>query len=111
MPAASIAFKINAGGVKPLWSRDGSELFYLEGESPSRLMSVAIETSESRFSVGERTRVMEWPYVSSHDGRTYDVSPDGQRFLAIKVNLGTVDDWIVVVQNWFEELNSRVPTE
>lgn len=101
----------NAGGFKPLWSRDGRELFYLEGESPSSLMSVTVESSESGLNLGERDRIMEWPYERSYDGRSYDVSLDGQRFLAIKENPGAFDDWIVVVQNWFEELESRVPTE
>jgi len=98
-----------AGGFKPLWSRDGRELFYLEGESPTSLMSVAIDPSESSLNVGERSRVMAWLYDRPYDGRTYDVSLDGQRFLAIKENPGTADDWIVVVQNWFEELRERVP--
>jgi len=100
----------NAGGFKPLWSRDGRELFYLEGESRTFLMSVAIGPSESSLNVGERSRIMAWLYDRPYDGRTYDVSLDGQRFLAIKENPGTADDWIVVVQNWFEELRERVPT-
>ena len=43
--------------------------------------------------------------------RTYDVSPDGQRFLM--VTTGEVDDAetfrIQVVQNWHQELLERVP--
>jgi hypothetical protein len=42
----------------------------------------------------------------------YDVSPDGQRFLMIKLNEQTPSSsvtQIVVVQNWFEELKRRVP--
>ncbi|MCZ6498261.1 MAG: hypothetical protein O6765_06015 [Gammaproteobacteria bacterium] len=101
----------NAGGFKPLWSRDGRELFYIEGESPARLIRVLIETDGTNFAIGARMPLMDWPYDSSYDGRTYDISPDGQRFLALKENSNTVDDWIVVVQNWFEELRSRVPTE
>ncbi len=44
--------------------------------------------------------------------RTLDVSLDGQRFLMIKQNVNAVDvsRSIIVVQNWFEELNRRVPT-
>ena len=44
--------------------------------------------------------------------RTYDVSPDGRRFLMIK-NANTPGQTsaprIVVVRNWFEELERRVP--
>jgi hypothetical protein len=47
-------------------------------------------------------------------GRTYDVSPDGQRFLMIKAS-GESNDMsapmsIIVVQNWTEELKRLVPT-
>ena len=39
-------------------------------------------------------------------GRSYDISPDGQRFLMIKENgaEGTAPASIVVVQHWVEEL-------
>jgi hypothetical protein len=45
-------------------------------------------------------------------GRTYDISPDGRRFLMIKENRSaeTGPRNLVVVQNWFEELRQRVPT-
>ena len=46
--------------------------------------------------------------------RTYDVSPDGQRFLMIKVGGGSDQTApttnIVVIQHWFEELKRLVPT-
>jgi hypothetical protein len=45
-------------------------------------------------------------------GRTYDVSPDGQRFLMIKFSAADQARGVnnlVVVQNWFEELKARVP--
>ena len=108
----------NAGGRRPLWSRDGRELFYLEppaGGGPPRLMSAAVQVSEI-FGVDARTPVMDWPYVQPLNlftGRTYDVSLDGQRFLAVK-DIETNDGEspsIVVVQNWFTELERLVPTE
>ena len=46
--------------------------------------------------------------------RTYDVSPDGKRFLMIKEGGGPdqtpAPPSIVVVQNWLEELKRLVPT-
>jgi hypothetical protein len=45
------------------------------------------------------------------DGRTYDVSPDGRRFLAVKTldaaGGGAVPE-ITVVLNWFEEIRQRM---
>jgi serine/threonine protein kinase len=46
-------------------------------------------------------------------GRTYDVSPDGQKFLMIKdpatTNANTTRRSMIVVLNWFAELQQRVP--
>jgi serine/threonine-protein kinase len=98
-----------AGGTRPLWSRNGRELFYL---APSgALMSVAI-TAGATWSAGRPVHLFEGAYYFPQGGamgRTYDVSPDGKRFLMIK----SADDSprrIVIVQNWLEELKRLVPT-
>jgi hypothetical protein len=45
-------------------------------------------------------------------GSTYDISPDGERFLMIKESAGDAisSPERILVQNWFEELKARVPT-
>jgi hypothetical protein len=43
-------------------------------------------------------------------GTMFDVSPDGQRFLMVESSQAPAATQITVVQNWFEELNRRVPT-
>ena len=93
--------------MEPLWSIDGSELFYREGR---RMMSVSID-SES----GLRPRpevVFEGTYLPpGAGGRNYDVAPDG-RFLMLKAADETGEAppaQITVVLNWFEELTARVP--
>ena len=45
--------------------------------------------------------------------RMYDVSADGSRFLMIKGPFSRTDttSTIVVVQNWFEELNRLLPSK
>jgi hypothetical protein len=46
------------------------------------------------------------------DRRTYDVSPDGRRFLMIKLAANEVTaPQIVVVHNWLEELKRLVPQD
>ena len=101
------------GGTRPLWARSGKELFYL-GPSGA-VMSAAVEGG-STFRAGNPTRLFEGRYFMSATsaGRTYDVSPDGQRFLMIKVGDGADETAapasLIVVQNWFEELKRLVPT-
>ena len=75
-------------------------------------MGVAIQAGAT-FAAGAPGKVLAGAYVAPLNGRTYDVSPDGRRFLMIKeVDQGQTSSTqqIVVVQNWFEELRRRVPT-
>jgi len=103
----------NGGGTRPLWARDGSELFYLD--SSGRLMSVPVRIEEASFDFGNLEVVMEQPYFASTGppGRTYDVSPDGTRFLMFKEGGGATETSppeLILVQNWVEELKRLVPT-
>ena len=101
----------NGGGTRPLWSRNGRELFYYV--APGTLMAVDIETGPA-FVTGPPQKLFTGPYLTPFDSRTYDVSPDGRRFVMIKT-AETADQVapaprIVIVQNWFEELKRLVPT-
>jgi len=104
----------NNGGTHPLWSRDGRELFYLEpGAGNPRLMSVSVEADDTSgvFPFGERQVVMEWPYYSTAEGRAYDVSLEGERFLAIKSlgddGEGASSTEITVIVGWQEVVRQR----
>ena len=101
------------GGTRPLWARNGKEIFYLA--SDGALMAVPIDQGET-WRAGTPAKVLEARYLGTNSGalgRTYDVSPDGKRFLMIKA--GGASDRpaasppIIVVQNWFEELKRLVP--
>ena len=101
-----------AGGTEPLWARDGSELFYLD--RGRQLMAVSVRLDPG-FDFGNPGVVLEEssPAFPGAGGRTYDVSPDGERFLMIKEG-GSGDETPpaepIVVLNWFEELKRLVPT-
>jgi serine/threonine-protein kinase len=100
-----------AGGTRPLWSRDGRELFYLETQG--RLMSAAVENGPT-FVHRTPRMVFEGGYAAPNQGRTYDVSADSQRFVMIKNATGdaggdAAPPHINIVLNWFEELKARVP--
>jgi hypothetical protein len=99
------------GGTRPLWARNGRELFYLV--PPGRVMSVPIQSGAS-FRAGNPQVVFDGPYVAPNSSRTYDVSPNGERFLMIKAasqdKTSGSPPSIIVVEGWFEELKRRVPT-
>jgi hypothetical protein len=66
------------------------------------------------FSAGNPTKVFDTRYWHINNSRTYDVSPDGQRFLMIKdaaTGQGTEAPTINVVLHWSEELKQRVRTK
>ena len=98
------------GGVQPLWARDGRELFYLSLDGS--LMSVPVAPDRT-WQAQAPVRVIEPEVLRevSLSLRTYDVSPDGRRFLVIKdsplENASASAPQIVVVQNWMEEWERR----
>ncbi|HSH75774.1 MAG TPA: hypothetical protein VLA09_08835, partial [Longimicrobiales bacterium] len=108
----------NAGGTSPLWSPDGTELFFHDAQA--QVVSVHFE-SEPAFRVTERTPLFTVPegFVGRGGANTfitgqYDVGPDG-RFLMMRPagDAPIVGEGerarVIVVLNWFEELRARVP--
>lgn len=102
-----------AGGGKPLWARNGRELFYLDGTGA--LVAVPVQT-QPVFTAGNPAKLFDARYLSIRPARSYDVTPDGQRFLFIE-NAPVADSsgapaapTLVIVQNWTEELKRLVPT-
>ena len=104
------------GGMRPLWGREGTELFYRVEGVPARIMSVAID-DETGFRPGNPDLVVEGNYLAPNQGRhVYDISPDGERFLVIQnlINSGNDESraqtQVIVVQNWFTEVQRLAPT-
>ena len=105
-PGPTVPVSIGGGGAVT-WSHDGSELFY---RVDSRMMAVEVRPGGT---VSTPTGLFSGDYISSGPARAYHVGPDG-RFLMLKSAVGTDTDeesltQVVLVQNWFEELNRLVP--
>jgi eukaryotic-like serine/threonine-protein kinase len=98
-----------ASGTRPLWAPNGQELFYVGPDGV--LMGVRTDARGSLWSASSPLKILEGPYMtlSSISGRTYDISPDGRRFLMVKRPANRAPPQIVIVQNWFEELRRLVP--
>ena len=90
------------GGNWPAWAPDGDELFYKSAEG---MWAARVET-EPNFLVRARDLLFE-DTLSRRAGseRTYDVAPDGQRFL---MRTGEPAQPIFF-QNWTQELKRLVP--
>ncbi len=73
------------------------------------MMVVSVQTNPT-FSVDKPSVLFEGNYLRNPTRLTYDISPDGQRFLMIKEAM-TGQTRINVILNWFEELKRLVPTD
>ena len=100
------------GGFHPAWAPNGRELFYVAADG--RLMAVDVR-SQGGFAAGVPRMLVDGGFYFNlvAQGRSYDISPDGTRFLLIQApNTGTQADTagLTVVLNWAEELKRLVPT-
>jgi Tol biopolymer transport system component len=99
------------GGTQPVWSRDGRELYYWQGNT---MMAVAANGSGPTFAAGAAQQLFTAPSLFTGDSttRSFDVAPDG-RFLMVQLPFNTSSasgsTRIVVVENWIEEVKRRVP--
>ena len=96
-----------AGGRRPTWSADGSELFYV---APDGMTVVSLETDPT-FAPGLPRLLFDTAPFMADGARTpfYDVTSTGQRFLMLERMAGAGGGEIVVVQNWRSELDRLVP--
>ena len=98
----------NHGGTGPVWSRDGRELFYAEGD---KMMRVAIERSP-RLAASAPQPLFETPDFVWERPRNYDVLPDGSGFVIVRRGAGTpATRTLRAVFDWFAELERLAPRE
>ncbi len=87
------------GGVQPRWRRDGKELFYISADS--RMMSVQVSTHPT-FQAGTPHSLFQSDIVDTGirtGPMSWDVEPDGKRFLIISPNSPETSS-LTVVLNW-----------
>jgi hypothetical protein len=84
-----------AGGERPVWRRDGREIYYREG---LRLMAVAVNTKASPVGFSSPKELFELA-AGNLNGRYYDVAPDG-RFLTNTSPWKTKAQSFSLLLNW-----------
>ena len=94
-----------AGGSEPLWSRDGRELYYRNGDNDM----VAVEVLEGEtFRTGRQEVLFNADdFWSNRFQRVYDVTADG-RFVLLRRSGATVEEEVIIVENFVEELKARI---
>ena len=99
------------GGQDPDWSSDGGALFFL---SPVGVISVDVGDGPT-FSWGQaQTAVERAPYAIFANSHRFDVASDGRLLMwktATPLGTRAESTEIVLVQNWFSELERLLPTD
>jgi len=102
-PGRKIPVSID-GGNEPIWSRDGSEIFFLNG-SRLRMMAVSLQT-EPELRLSSPVTLFEVDYM-----RYLHLDSDGEGFLVMMREPDSgIQTQLNLVLNWFEELNRLAPT-
>jgi serine/threonine-protein kinase len=96
------------GGTHPIWSRDGRELFYQEGD---RVMAVSYTVNGETFTpVSRRERVAK---LGANE-EDWDVAPDGRVVAVTPVETSqpaatpSAEHTVVFLENFFDEVKRRV---
>jgi eukaryotic-like serine/threonine-protein kinase len=90
------------GGTEPRWGRGGRELFFRNGDS---VYAVAIELGHE-IRPGPPRALFGGRYQVALEGGnvSYDVSPDGSRFLFVREQAAGGGEELNVVLHWFDQV-------
>ncbi|MGH7653928.1 MAG: protein kinase domain-containing protein [Gemmatimonadaceae bacterium] len=101
--AAAAVYQVSiAGGSRAKWSRDGKEIFFANANA--EMVQATVVVSGNSFTISDRHVLFPLRGV-----RDWDVSPDGRRFILLRDRTDKQATKLVVVENFFQELNARVP--
>jgi Tol biopolymer transport system component len=101
-PALGGVYQVSAeGGDEPLWSRDGSRIYYRSGHE---FIGATLSLGAEDVHVVNRQKLFQGDYVRGDIHANWDVAPDG-RFLVVNPLRNTQT---IVVHDWRGELQSRL---
>jgi len=87
----------SAGGTQARWRADGKELFYMAPDGSLMVAEIGVKGTE--MLIGAPRRLFGPPLTNGVS--SYDVSPDGQRFLAVLPNeQAAPPEPLTLVLNW-----------
>jgi Tol biopolymer transport system component len=103
----------NAGGVYPVWSSNGHELFFRADDN--RIM-VATYAAKADSFVPDKPRVWsnkQLANLGAIGASNYDLAPDGKRIAALmpveEPEARQAQNHVIFLENFFDELQRKVP--
>ena len=97
---------IEGGSEEPRWAPDDSKLYFRNGQ---KIMSVDLDYNED-LNIGESELVFETNFINV-PGHSYDIHPDGARFLILLGDTTHTTHEMQMVQGWFKEINQLIVEE
>jgi dipeptidyl aminopeptidase/acylaminoacyl peptidase len=102
----------NGGGVYPVWSHNGRELFFRTMDS--QIMAAAYVRKGDSFLAAKPRVWSEKRLANVGFSSNYDVAPDGKRIAALMPAEGAAaqasQNHVIFLMNFSDELQRRVPT-
>jgi len=99
-PSAGAKYQVSlAGGIQPVWGKDGKRLYYID--ISQKLIAADIRTENDSVQVSARTPLVQTNLAPNFDEAAYDVTKDG-RFLMTDFVIDTPSP-LTLVTNWDEE--------
>ncbi|HEX6252053.1 MAG TPA: hypothetical protein VFZ56_11520, partial [Gemmatimonadaceae bacterium] len=94
------------GGSQPVWSRDGSELFFLD--SQGQLTSARVRETPAFEVTSLQPLFSVRGFVLDQFQRSYEFSDDHFLFVAPRQTAGARSTKVVRVDNWFRDIRTRL---
>ena len=94
-----------AGGLYPLWSHDGKEIFFRNKNN--FLVSSTVQTSPTFRTDAQRVLFAVKPFAFTGQAPPYAVAPDNKRFLMMREVAAGDAGMLIVTEHWFDELKAR----
>jgi hypothetical protein len=91
------------GGSQSAWRADERELYFRVGDA---MMAVDVMVDPT-LRVGKPRLLFRGPFANIQ-GKNYDVTPDGRRFLMVRTDPQVAPRDITVVLNWMDDLRKRL---
>jgi serine/threonine-protein kinase len=100
----------NGGGVAPLWGRNGRELFYVSAKRDMMTATIGAGIEPKIGTPQVLFHLQDDLYMTTTEFYTpFDVGPDGRFIMARTQTAGVAFEApLIVVDNWFEELEQRI---
>jgi serine/threonine-protein kinase len=102
-PGGSIPISTDRG-IAPFWTRGGREIVYFR-PSDGAQMSVDVQATSTGLKAGTPRTLFIWPGAYNN----YDVTSDGERFIAVASISSPPTTELTLVQNWTAPLGGSSP--